>query len=124
MLQILSESEKVRIHEAAMSILNDAGIRVRNKTIYDMLLTEGGIPYKSDNLRVYLTDKMVNRFMALCPRQFTIKDRAGHENVIKSNGKSLYYTANATHYVRGTGKKAVEVGINEFTDFVRVADRL
>ena len=68
--------------------------------------------------------KMVRRFMALCPRQFTIKDRMGNENVIKSNGKSLYYTANATQYVRGTGKKAVEVGVNEFTDFVRVADKL
>lgn len=125
MLQILSESEKARIHEAAMSILNDTGVRIRNKTIYDMLLAEGGNPDKSDNLRVYLPEKMVNSFMTLCPRQFVIKDRMGHENVIQSKGKSLYYTANATQYLRGTGKKkAMEVGVNEFTDFVRVADKL
>ncbi|OFX37954.1 MAG: hypothetical protein A2X03_09845 [Bacteroidetes bacterium GWA2_40_15] len=107
-----------------MSILNDTGVRVRNKTIYDMLLAEGGVPDKTDNLRVYLNEQLVSRFMALCPRQFTIRDRMGHENLIKSNGKSLYYTANATQYLRGTGKKAVEVGVNEFTDFVRVADKL
>ena len=124
MLHILSESEKVIIHEAAISILNETGIRVRNKTIYDLLLDAGGIPDESDNLRIHIPEKMVRRFMALCPRQFTIKDRMGNENVIKSNGKSLYYTANATQYVRGTGKKAVEVGVNEFTDFVRVADKL
>jgi trimethylamine--corrinoid protein Co-methyltransferase len=124
MLQILSESEKVIIHEAAMSILHETGIRVRNKTIFDLLLEAGGIADESDNLRIHIPEKMVRRFMALCPRQFTIKDRMGNENVIKSNGKSLYYTANATQYVRGTGKKAVEVGVNEFTDFVRVADKL
>ena len=124
MLHILSESEKVIIHEAAISILNETGIRVRNKTIYDLLLDAGGIPDESDNLRIHIPEKMVQRFMALCPRQFTIKDRMGNENVIKSNGKSLYYTANATQYVRGTGKKAVEVGVSEFTDFVRVADKL
>ena len=124
MLQILSENEKAVIHKTAMSILNDTGVRVRNKTIYDMLLAEGGVPDKTDNLRVYLNEQLVSRFMALCPRQFTIRDRMGHENLIKSNGKSLYYTANATQYLRGTGKKAVEVGVNEFTDFVRVADKL
>jgi trimethylamine---corrinoid protein Co-methyltransferase len=43
---------------------------------------------------------------------------------VKSRGTSLYYTANATQYVRGTGKKSVEVGVKEFTDFIRVADTL
>lgn len=124
MLQILSESEKALIHEAAISILNDTGIRVRNKTVYKMVLEAGGLPHESDNLRIRIPEKMVRRFMALCPGQFTIRDRSGHEDVINSKGKSLYFTANATQYVRGTGKKAVEVGVNEFTEFVRVADKL
>jgi len=124
MLQILSDKEKRIIHQTARQILIETGIRVRNKRIYELLLSEGGEPDKSDNLRVYLPGKLVDEKMALCPRKFTIKDRMGDENVIKSKAKSLYYTANATQYIRGTGKKAVEVGVNEFTDFVRVADKL
>lgn len=124
MLNILSEREKVIIHETAITILNDTGIRVRNKKIYDMVLDAGGIPDEADNLRIHIPEKMVRRFMALCPRQFTIRDRNGHEDVINCKGKSLYFTSNATQFVRGTGKEAVEIGVSEFTDFIRVADKL
>ncbi|MBK9391017.1 MAG: trimethylamine methyltransferase family protein, partial [Bacteroidetes bacterium] len=68
--------------------------------------------------------KLIEEKLALCPRHFTIKNRLGEENIISSKGKSLYFTSNATHYLRGTSKDAVEVGINEFSDFVRVADKL
>ena len=124
MLQILSDNEKTIIHKTGKRILSEVGIRVRNKTIYDLLLEGGGEPDRSDNLKVYLPEKMVDRYFGLCPKQFTIKDRLGRETVLKSKGTSLYYTANATQYVRGTAKKSVEVGVNEFTDFVRVADKL
>jgi trimethylamine--corrinoid protein Co-methyltransferase len=124
MLQILSNNEKAVIHKTGKRILSEVGIRVRNKTIYDLLLGGGGEPDKSDNLRVYLPEKMADKYVALCPRQFTVKDRMGKETIVKSRGTSLYYTANATQYVRGTGKKSVEVGVKEFTDFIRVADKL
>jgi trimethylamine--corrinoid protein Co-methyltransferase len=124
MLQILSNNEKALIHKNGKRILSEVGVRVRNKTIYDLLLSGGCEPDKSDSLRIYLPEKVVDKYVALCPRQFTIKDRMGKETVVKSRGTTLYYTANATQYVRGTGKKSVEVGINEFTDFIRVADNL
>ncbi|HUX96794.1 MAG TPA: trimethylamine methyltransferase family protein [Bacteroidales bacterium] len=124
MLQILSSQEKKIIHQTARQILTETGIRVRSKTIYELLLSEGGKPDISDTLRVYLPEKLLDEKMALCPRQFKIRNRLGEENLIKSTGDSLYFTANATQYVRGTSKKAVEVGVNEFTDFVRVADKL
>jgi trimethylamine--corrinoid protein Co-methyltransferase len=124
MLQILSDNEKSIIHKTGKRILSEVGIRVRNKTIYDLLLEGGGEPDKSDSLRVYFPEKMADKYMSLCPKQFTIKDRMGKETVVKSRGTTLYYTANATQYVRGTGKKSVEVGVNEFTDFIRVADKL
>jgi trimethylamine---corrinoid protein Co-methyltransferase len=124
MLQLLSITERETIHKTARRILSEVGIRVRSKTVYDLLLEAGGEPDKSDDIRVYLPEKMVDKYLALCPRQFKLKDRAGRETVVKSRGDALYYTSNATHYLRGTCKKAVEVGISEFTDFVRVADKL
>jgi trimethylamine--corrinoid protein Co-methyltransferase len=124
MLQILSNNEKAEIHKTGLRILSEVGIRVRSKIIYDLLVEAGGEPDKSDSIRVYLPEKMVDKYFKLCPKQFTIKDRMGKETVVKSRGTTLYYTANATQYVRGTGKKSVEVGVGEFTDFIRVADKL
>ena len=124
MLQILSNNEKAEIHKTGLRILSEVGIRVRSKIIYNLLVEAGGEPDKSDSIRVYLPEKMVDKYFKLCPKQFTIKDRMGKETVVKSRGTTLYYTANATQYVRGTGKKSVEVGIGEFTDFIRVADKL
>jgi len=124
MLQVLSDKEKALIHKTGKGILREIGIRVRSKAIYDLLLSEGGEPAKVDPVRVYLPEKMVDKFIALCPRQFKIKDRIGRETVIKSKEASIFYTANATHYVRGTSKNSVEIGENEFTDFIRVADKL
>jgi trimethylamine--corrinoid protein Co-methyltransferase len=124
MLQILSQSEKKLIHKNGLQILGEVGIRVRNKSIYDLLLDAGAIPDKTDNSRVYLPASMVENYLALCPREFRIKDRLGNETIMKSGGDSIYYTANATQYARGTSKKVTELGVNEFTELVRVADKL
>lgn len=123
-LKILSDKEKILIHQAARQILKDTGIRVRSRVIYEMLLSEGGEPDKSDSLRVYLPEKLIGDKLALCPKQFSIRNRKGEESLISDTGRSLFYTSNATQYVRGTSRNAVELGINEFIDFVRVADKL
>jgi len=124
MLQILSEKEKAEIHATGLRILEEIGIRVMNPTICKMLLDSGGEPDKADPARVYLPGSMVSKYLALCPRQFTIRDRRGRESIMKSGGPSLFYTGNATRYFRGNGKNPVELGVNEFVDFVRVADTL
>ena len=124
MLKILSDIEKSEIHKTGRRILNEIGIRVRSKAIYDLLLEAGGQPDKDDNVRIYLPEKMINKYFSLCPKQFALKNRIGEETIVKSGGSSLYYTANATHYMRGTSKKVVEVGSSEFIDFVRVVDKL
>jgi len=124
MLQILSEKEKAEIHATGLRILEEIGIRVMNPAICKMLLDSGGEPDKADPARVYLPGSMVSKYLALCPRQFTIRDRRGRESIMKSGGPSLFYTGNATRYFRGNGKNPVELGVNEFVDFVRVADTL
>lgn len=124
MLNVLSEREKETIHQAAISILKDTGIRVRSRTIYEMLISEGGEPDRSDSLRVYLPEKLIRDKLALCPKQFSIRNRIGEESLISDKGRSLFFTSNATQYLRGTSRNAVELGIDDFIDFVRVADKL
>ena len=124
MLKILSDAEKREIHKTGKRILSEIGIKIRSRIIYDMLLEAGAQADKEDETRIYLPDKMIDKYFPLCPKQFVIKNRLGEETVVKSGGPSLYYTANATHYMRGTSKKVVEVGVAEYADFVRVVDKL
>ncbi len=124
MLQILSETEKAIIHKNGKQILEEVGVRIRSKKIYDLVLEAGAVHDISDPVRVYLPGKIIDKYLALCPRQFIITDRLGRETVMKSGGPSVYYTSNATQYVRGAGRKASEIGVKEFTEFVRVADKL
>jgi trimethylamine--corrinoid protein Co-methyltransferase len=124
MLQILTENEKKLIHETGKSILCEVGIRVRSRKIYDLLLDAGAIPFNNDPFRLLLTEKMIDHYLAMCPKQFLIRDRSGNETTVKSGGTPLYYTANATHYLRGTSRRSVELGVNEYTEFIKVADNL
>ncbi len=124
MLQILSATEKAEIHRTAKRILSEIGVRLRNKTIYAQLLDAGGKADEHDPLRVYLSEKMVDTWFSRCPKEFSIKNRKDEPTLVKSGGDSLFYTANATHYVRGTGKKAVEISAKEYIDFIRVIDSL
>jgi hypothetical protein len=58
----------------------------------------------------------------MCPKQFTIKDRKGQASIVKNGARSLYYTANAIQYSRGTSKKAIDITSKELIEFVRVVD--
>lgn len=124
MLQILSDNEKSEIHKTAKSILSDIGIRVRSKTIYTLLLEAGCQPDNNDDIRIYLPENLVDKYLSLCPKQFVLKNRLGQETIVKSMGPPIYYTANAIQYSRGTNKKTFNLGKDEFVDFVRVVDKL
>ena len=62
MFQILSDAEKSEIHNTAKRILSEIGIRVRNKKIYDLILETGGQADKKDKVRIYMPEKMVDKY--------------------------------------------------------------
>jgi trimethylamine--corrinoid protein Co-methyltransferase len=123
-LSILTDKEKERIHNAGKQILDEVGVKIRNERIYNLLLDAGARPDSSDRTRLYFGEEMVKKYLALCPKSFTIKNRKEEAFEVKSGSPSLYYTANATHYLRGTSKKSTEIGKEEFIEFMRVADKL
>jgi len=123
-LNILSQKDRNTVHAAGKQILNEVGVRVRNQQIYQMLLDAGARHDEKDNFRLYFGEGMVQKYLALCPKSFTIRNRKGEATEIKNGATPLYYSANATHYVRGTSKRSVEIGKSEFIDFMRVVDKL
>ena len=124
MFQILNMSERKKIHQTGKQILNEAGVSIRDGTVHDLLLEAGAVPDKNNPERVYIPEKMIEKYLPLCPKSFKLKNRKNEETEVKSGGRSLYYTSNGTHYARGTSKTAADIGEREFTDFIRVADRL
>lgn len=123
-LTILSQKERETVHSAGKQILNEVGVKVRNERIYQLLLDAGARHDENDKTRLYFGEEMVKKYLALCPKSFTIKNRKNEEYIVKSGAAPLYYSANATHYVRGTSRKSVEIGKEEFVDFMRVIDKL
>lgn len=123
-LVILSQNERNTVHAAGKQILNEVGVKVRNEHIYKLLLEAGARHDESDDTRLYFGEEMVKKYLAMCPKSFNIRNRKGEETIIKNGATPLYYSANATHYVRGTSKQSVEIGKNEFVDFMRVIDKL
>ena len=124
MLQLLTQAERERIHQTGKMILGEVGVIIHDTMVYNLLLDAGAVPDKTNAERLYFPPGMVEKYLPLCPKSFTIKDRMGNAIEVKNGARPLYYTANGTHYVRGTSKKAVDIGEREFVDFVRVADRL
>jgi trimethylamine---corrinoid protein Co-methyltransferase len=123
-LTILSQKERETVHNAGKQILNEVGVKVRNEHIYKLLLDAGARHDEKDKTHLYFGTEMVKKYLAMCPKSFTIKNRKGEATEIKNGSTPLYYSANATHYIRGTSKQSVEIGKEEFTDFMRVIDKL
>lgn len=124
MLQILSQNARKEINATALRILGEIGIRLHDVNVLGLLLEAGALQDKDDPKRIYLPGGMVSKYIAMCPRQFTLTNRCGEKSEIKSGGRPLYYSSNALTYTRGTARKAVEIGRKELTEFIRVLDSL
>ena len=124
MLRILSQGDRERIHGTGMRVLAEVGVRILDGDIYRMVAEAGGIPDEKDKNALRFPDKMVKKYLALCPKRFTLRDRGGVTDVVESGGKPLYLTSNGITYSRGASKKAVDIGEKEFVEFVRVVDKL
>ena len=124
MLKVLSDAERIVLYNSSLRILDEVGIRLYNKKVCQMVLEAGGRPDKKDPCHVFIPGDMVKKYLALCPREFTLKDRSGAVTVVKRGSAPLHYTSNGIQYQRGTGRKVTEIGENEFVDFVRVVNKL
>jgi len=124
MIQLLSQAERAAIHQNGRRILREIGVLIHDQAVFDCLADGGAVPDGTNPKRLYFPDAMIDHYLPLCPKSFVLKNRKSIETDVKSGGAPLYYTANGTHYARGTSKTACDIGERELTDFVRVADKL
>ena len=124
MFRILTQDDRQKIHQTGKRILEQVGVRLHSKRVYDMMIEAGAVPDAEDAIKVYFPQNMVEKYLTMCPKQFEITDRSGSRQVIGKNSAPLYFTSNATLYLRGTSQKANAIRENDLIDFIRVANKL
>ena len=124
MIKFLSQEAKRDIHMAGRRILEEIGVKVHSKKVYDLLIASGAIPKEKDGISLCLPTEMVEHFLKMCPRRFAIKNRLNEESSVENGAKPLYFTSNGIQYVRGTGKKAHDIDKHSFIDFIRTVNEL
>ena len=119
-ISVLSEEEKILVHEKTIEILNTAGIWIKSPLAFDMLKKAGA---RTDDERqiVYFTEEMVKDALEKAPKSFKLGGRNhDHDLVVPSENSHHIMSGIATAiYDIGTGVKRDAV-ISDIVDIGRV----
>jgi len=80
-----------RIHETALSLLENPGVKIEHPAIEALLLKEGAKPGASTAV-VRFPRKMVEEKIALCPREFRFADRFNQGKLVTPDGESTIWS--------------------------------
>jgi trimethylamine--corrinoid protein Co-methyltransferase len=120
-MHILVEGEKQKVHEMALAILNDIGVRVDHPEIFDLLCQIGGKGDKGTSV-VRMSQEMVTEALASCPKTVALADLEGRITEIYSGAQPLFWGGNALYFSRG--KKREVMTESRFIEMVRLYETL
>jgi trimethylamine--corrinoid protein Co-methyltransferase len=115
---LLTHADCEKIHQAALNVLNQIGVRVDDPEIV-RLMQGAGATVDNEN-RVHIPADLVNWALGQAPRQLRIADRIGHLWQLRSQKGTLVLTGNALYITRG--KVRTELGSADLAQLARVAD--
>lgn len=115
---LLEKQECQRIHEAALEVLRDVGVRVDDAEIL-RLLEEAGGTVTNGNL-VHIPQGLVEWAIKQSPRTVRIADRNGNLWELGPEGGTLVLTGNALYISRGRARGALKS--TDLAELARVVD--
>jgi trimethylamine--corrinoid protein Co-methyltransferase len=115
---LLTPADCQRIHGAALTVLNEVGVRVDDEVTV-RLLEEAGATLASDK-RVRIPAHLVEWALRQAPREVRIADRQGHLWQLGPQGGTLVLTGNALYITRG--RERSELRAADLEQLARVAD--
>ena len=102
-MQIFRGYELSQIHNASMEILRDTGVKFNSSNAIELFQKNG---FKTDGLRVFITEKDVRRALELVPSRFTIRARnPAHDVSIGENDFVFLPTGGAPNVSTFTGER-------------------
>lgn len=117
-LLLLSPSDCQKIHESAVEVLNDLGVRVDDPQIVG-LLQDAGATVDAEG-RVHLPARMVEWALQQAPRQIKLADRNGNLWKLSSSGGTLVVTGNALYSTGGPVR--ADLTSDNLSELARVVD--
>ncbi len=80
-----------QIHETALALLENPGVRIEHPAIEALLLKEGAASGSAPEV-IRFPRKMVEEKMALCPREFRFADRFNQGKVVSPEGEAAIWS--------------------------------
>jgi trimethylamine--corrinoid protein Co-methyltransferase len=115
---LLTHAECEKIHQSALNVLDQIGVRVDDPEIV-RLMQGAGATVDNEN-RVHIPAGLVNWALGQAPRQLKIADRMGHLWQLGSQEGTLVLTGNALYITRG--KVRTDLGSADLALLARVVD--
>ena len=115
---MLTHEDCERIHEAALEVLRDTGVRVDDAAIAGLLLDAGATALPGGT--VGIPQALVQSALAQCPQEVRLSDRRGKLWRLASDGEALVVTGNALYVRRGPERTAIES--EDLAELARIVD--
>lgn len=123
-LKLVSPEQVKTIHDAALTILEDKGIMVEEKTCR-RLLTDNGCDLNEDTHVVKFPKSLVNKALELAPSSFTLNGRDSENDFILDHSTSYFTAGTGTTSVLDLDTKKRRVATKEdLTKAVILGDQL
>jgi trimethylamine--corrinoid protein Co-methyltransferase len=117
----LTEVHKKRIHETALTILDEVGVQIDHPEIFDLLCQLGGRGDRPTSV-VRLDPDMVSKALAASPRTVGLADLQGRVTEVGNGIRPLFWGGNALYFSRGRKREVMTEA--RFVEMVRVYDTL
>jgi len=87
----MDEDIAPRLHETALDLLGDPGVRIEHDDIRALLLANGARPGAGPE-DVRLPAELVRECLTRCPREFPLADRRGGGRVLTADGETTFWS--------------------------------
>ena len=118
-MSLLSPEECNLIHQAALEVLRDVGVRVDDAGIVQ-LLQDAGANVSDENV-VHIPADLVAWALQECPPTARFADRSGRVWTLGPGADTMVVTGNALYITRGRQRK--EIQSQDLADLTRIVDK-
>jgi trimethylamine--corrinoid protein Co-methyltransferase len=115
---VLTPADCGKIHQAALDVLAELGVRVDDPEV-TQLLQEAGATVDGER-RVHIPARLIEWALRQAPREIRIADRDGHLWPLSAAGGTLVLTGNALYITRGRTRQ--DLSAADLAELARVVD--
>lgn len=121
-MRIISYDDLIKINEASLVILENIGVKVLHKKVYQKIIDAGCIPDTTETI-AYFPRNIVSEYLKKAPKCVEVGNRIGEIVRLGPNENTIYWTCNALNWIDDKNK-IHEITKEDFIQFVRLVDKL